>query len=596
MKKILNGNEAFAHGALAAGLNFYAGYPITPSTDVYELLEAEHEKYGVTFVHASSEISAANMIMGASTAGARALTVTSGCGFSLMQEAISYMAADFVPCVILNVMREGAGLGDIPRSQGDYDQMTKGGGNGDYHAIVLSCSSIRDCMEMPELAYELAEKYRNPVIVTYDSDIAHTRESVEILPARLNDIDRLDYTLKGNSTGAPKLVQNVNYHDPDFTRDMAEKYALIEQNEQRYRCYETEDAEVILVAYSICARVCRDVVKRARAKGLKVGLIVHVTLYPFPEKAFRNIPNCRRIIVVELSILRQLRRDVEYYTRFRYTYDSVSSMSTCPTVLDILEVIGEQKDTELPAPATVPAEVSKELPGEWKMPEVQVLPRSGNYNMLCAGCGHRTAMMLLDDIIRKKGLAERVTLMLDVACCSLMIDDVEYDSVMCAHGRVLDVTKGYKETRKQNVVISYMGDGAAYAIGIEELIHAARRNDDAFIVVINNGLFSMTGGQISPAYIGTGTEDAEAGFLVENVIGKLPIRYLARAALSDRPHIDEARLYLERALDGYLREGGFHMVELLSPCPTNYKRSPKEMTDLINDYMSAVYHTGELRC
>ena len=343
MKKILNGNQAFAYGALAAGLNFYAGYPITPSTDVYELLEKDAEKYGVTFVHSASELSAVNMIMGASCAGARALTVTSGCGFSLMQEGISYMAADFVPCVILNVMREGAGLGDIPRSQGDYDQMTKGGGNGDYHAIVLSCSSIKDCMEMPRLAWELAEKYRNPVIVTYDSDIAHTRESVEILPRTANDIDRPEYALKGNSTGKPKLIQNVNYHDPDFTNTLAEKYRTIEENEQRWVSYETEDAEIVLVAYSITARVCRDVVKRAREKGIKAGLIVPVTLYPFPAKAFDGLACCKRIITVELSILKQLRHDVEYHTRFRYEYDSVNSLSTCPTVLDILDRI-ERKD------------------------------------------------------------------------------------------------------------------------------------------------------------------------------------------------------------------------------------------------------------
>ncbi len=340
-RKFINGNEAFAYGALAAGLSFYAGYPITPSTDVYELLERDHEKYGVEFVHSSSEISAVNMVMGASIAGARALTVTSGCGFSLMQEGLSYMAADFVPCVILNVMREGAGLGDIPRSQGDYDQMTKGGGNGDYHAIVLACSSVRSCMTMPALAYDLAEKYRNPVVVTYDSDIAHTRENLEILPQGKNDIDRLPYTLRGNSTGKPKLVQNVNYHDPDFTLTLSRKYEEIEQAEQRWEAYETEDAEIILVAYSICACVCRDVVSRARQKGLKVGLIVPVTLWPFPAKAFEALKACRRIIVVELSVLRQMRRDVEYATRFRYEVDSVSSLSACPTVSDILAMTEE---------------------------------------------------------------------------------------------------------------------------------------------------------------------------------------------------------------------------------------------------------------
>ena len=343
MKKILNGNQAFAYGALAAGINLYAGYPITPSTDVYEFFERHHAKYGVKFIYATSEISAINMVMGASIAGARALTVTSGCGFSLMQETISYMAADFIPCVILNVMREGAGLGDIPRSQGDYNQMTKGGGNGDYHAIILACSSIKDCMTMPKLAYELSEKYRNPVIVTYDSDIAHTKEIVEVLEQNENDIDKLDYTLTGNKTGIPKLIQNIYYHDKDYNNTLKNKYDIIEENEQRYNEYETSDAEIILVAYSICARICLDVVKRARKMGLKVGLISPITLYPFPKKAFKNVKNCKKIIVVELNILKQMRQDVEYFTKFKYEYHSINSMSTCPTVLDILNYIKEIK-------------------------------------------------------------------------------------------------------------------------------------------------------------------------------------------------------------------------------------------------------------
>ena len=341
MKKILNGNEAFAYGALHAGVDFYAGYPITPSTDVYEFFEKYHEKYDVKFVYASSEVSAINIIMGASIAGARALTVTSGCGFSLMQEGLSYMAADFVPCVVLNVMREGAGLGDIPRSQGDYNQMTKGGGNGDYHAIVLACNSIKDCITIPKLAYELSEKYRNPVIVTYDSDIAHTKEIVELPEINKNDINKLDYTLKWNDSNAPKLVQNIYYHDKDYNNTLKNKYELIEKNEQRYEEYEASDAEIILVAFSICARICAEVVKVARSNGIKVGLIAPITLYPFPKIAFDKLENAKKIIVVELNILKQMRKDVEYFTKFKYEYHSINNMSKCPTVLDVMNKIKE---------------------------------------------------------------------------------------------------------------------------------------------------------------------------------------------------------------------------------------------------------------
>ena len=218
------------------------------------------------------------------------------------------------------------------------------------------------------------------------------------------------------------------------------------------------------------------------------------------------------------------------------------------------------------------------------------------YDMLCAGCGHRTAMMMLDDIIGERKLKERIILAIDVACCSLLIDFVSYDSIMCAHGRVLDVTKGYKEVRKDNIVISYMGDGAAYSIGIEEMIHSARRNDDALVIVINNGLYSMTGGQLAPTYVGT-TVNSEArlyeGFKVEDVIAKLPISYLARAALSDKENIDIAKKYINTAFDKYTNAGGFNLVELLSPCPTNYKMTPKDAADMINDKWSKIYKIGE---
>ena len=225
------------------------------------------------------------------------------------------------------------------------------------------------------------------------------------------------------------------------------------------------------------------------------------------------------------------------------------------------------------------------------------------YDMLCPGCGHRTAMMILDEIIREKNIKEKIILALDVACCSLLIDFVDYDSIMCAHGRVLDVTKGYKTMRQENIVISYMGDGAAYSIGMEEMVHAARRNDDSFIIVINNGLYSMTGGQVAPTYIDysdkidNNSEEncslLKCGFLIENVIGKFNINYLARAALTDSENLSLVKSYIENGLTKYISHGGFNLIELLSPCPTNYKLSAKDMIDKINNEMSKVYRIGE---
>lgn len=215
------------------------------------------------------------------------------------------------------------------------------------------------------------------------------------------------------------------------------------------------------------------------------------------------------------------------------------------------------------------------------------------YDMLCPGCGHRTAMMLIDDIIKQKNIKEKTMLALDVACCSLLIDFVAYDSVMCAHGRVLDVTKGYKTMRKDNVVISYMGDGAAYSIGMEEMVHAARRNDDALVIVINNGLYSMTGGQITPTYIDTQNSNEYKGFLIENLLNGFQISYLARAALTDKENIDNAKKCLDKAFTKYMTTGGFNLVELLSPCPTNYRVTAQKAAEMINDSISKIYKIKE---
>ena len=210
------------------------------------------------------------------------------------------------------------------------------------------------------------------------------------------------------------------------------------------------------------------------------------------------------------------------------------------------------------------------------------------YDMLCPGCGHRTAMMLLDDIIKEKNIKNKIILALDVACCSLLIDFVEYDSIMCAHGRVLDVTKGYKSMRKENIVISYMGDGAAYSIGIEEMIHSARRRDDALVIVINNGLYSMTGGQITPTTI-----IDNKGFLIEELLKPFDISYGARCALTDIDNINMAKSCITKAIDNYVNKGGFNIIELLSPCPTNYKVIPKDAVKYINEEVAKIYKIGE---
>jgi len=339
-KIIVNGNIATAEGLLRAGCRFFAGYPITPSTDILENLSYRMEEEKGVFIQAESELAAINMVFGAAAAGARAATATSGPGFSLYQEGISYMAADDVPSVIINVMREGSGLGDIPRSQADYNQMTKGGGNGDYHCIVLAPCSVSECANFPKIAFELAEKYKLPVIITYDSDIGHMIESVEYPQYENYNIDKYDWTLKGCSDVSKyRTIQNVYYHNKNYDKYLFDKCREIENNEQRYEEYMTEDAEVILVAFGICARIAKDAVNVAREKNIKLGMIRPITLYPFPLNAFKNKNSVKKYISVELNILGQMADDIKLATKNNVVVEHIGKMSTLPTIEEIINCI-----------------------------------------------------------------------------------------------------------------------------------------------------------------------------------------------------------------------------------------------------------------
>lgn len=348
MKKLLNGNEAIAYGAMSSGLEVFAGYPITPSTEIYETFERELENRGGVFMNVESEITAVNVVFGAYISGKRAMTATSSCGFSLMQEGMSYMAADFAPAVIVNVSREGAGLGDIKRSQGDYWCMTKSGGNGDYHNIVITCKNVLDCFNAPKLAFSLAEKYRNPVVITYDSDVAHTRESIDLdeLEKNAENIKTLnyDYMLKGNTSGAHKVIQNVYYHDANFDETLSKKYEEIEKNVQLFSTYNVENADIVIVAYGICARVGKDTIMNLAKKNIKnVGLIELKTLYPFPKVAFNNL-KANVIISYELNILKQMRDDIIIAIENKKRVLSFGSMSKMPLTLELVDFIMKEAE------------------------------------------------------------------------------------------------------------------------------------------------------------------------------------------------------------------------------------------------------------
>ncbi|MBS6561604.1 MAG: 3-methyl-2-oxobutanoate dehydrogenase subunit VorB [Clostridiales bacterium] len=337
-KVLLKGNEALAESALAAGCRFYSGYPITPQTEILEYLSWRMEEVGGEFIQAESELAGINMVLGAAAAGARALTTSSGPGFSLKQEGISYLVASDLPAVIVDVMRIGTGLGDIAQGQGDYWQLTRGGGHGDYHTLVFAPASVQENADIMASAFDLAEKYRHPVLIASDAAIGQMIEAVEIPEWKEHDINRYDWTIKGCHKGnEQRKIQNVYYTHPDYETYLSNKYKQMEQEEQRYETLEVEDAKVVLVAYGISARVCKEAVKKARENGFQLGLIRPITLWPFPVKAFEEAKEVEAFLTVEMNILGQMMDDVRLATNGNYQVDHYGSIFEIPKTDEIIE-------------------------------------------------------------------------------------------------------------------------------------------------------------------------------------------------------------------------------------------------------------------
>jgi 2-oxoglutarate ferredoxin oxidoreductase subunit alpha len=307
-KVFMQGNQAMAESAIRAGCKLYFGYPITPSSEVpeyYAKAMRERPEEHITFIQAETEVSAFNMVAGAAATGHRAMTATSGPGFSLGQEAMSYMAAGDIPGVIVEVMRPGPGDADILAAQGDYFQAVKGGGHGDYNNLVLAPYSVQELCDLMQESFELAEKYHNPVILLSDATLAKMREAVE-LPGYVDEPAPADKYNALRGCGKDKEPHKIvtcgdgPVQWEQFNLKLQEKFKRIKDNEVRYETYNMDDADIILVAYGSMARVCESAMKMAREEGLKVGMIRPISLWPFPEKAFEGITG-KKFLVCELS-------------------------------------------------------------------------------------------------------------------------------------------------------------------------------------------------------------------------------------------------------------------------------------------------------
>jgi 2-oxoglutarate ferredoxin oxidoreductase subunit alpha len=305
--RLMKGNEALAEAALRAGLQAYFGYPITPQSEVLEYLTLHAPEHpGTVVLQAESEIAAINMVYGAAGAGARTMTTSSGPGISLMQEGLSYMACAQLPMLVVNVQRGGPGLGTIQPSQGDYQQAVKGGGHGDYRLIVLAPSSVQEMVDHVFLGFELAERYRNPAMVLADGALGQMMEKVA-LPAR----GSLPHaTPPWATTGKPKerernVVLSVFIQPERMERQnliLQEKYRRLRETEARCEQLQMEDAEIALVAFGLSARICQKAMDLAREKGIRVGLLRPVTLFPFPTAALvRAAQTVKAFLTVEMN-------------------------------------------------------------------------------------------------------------------------------------------------------------------------------------------------------------------------------------------------------------------------------------------------------
>ena len=350
-KILMKGNEAFGRAAIQAGCHYFFGYPITPQSELPEYLSRELPKVGGAFVQAESEVAAINMVYGAGGSGTRVMTSSSSPGVALKQEGITYCAGAEVPCVVLNVMRGGPGLGTIQPSQSDYYMATKGGGNGDYRTPVFAPASVQEAVDMIIEAFDVADLYITPVMVLADGMIGQMMEPVDFDKERkTREIPQKTWATTGTKgQRKPNVINSLYLQSEELEQHnlkLEKKYKAIEENEVQYEMYHTEDAELVFVAYGTVSRIVKTTVDQLREEGYKVGLIRPKTLWPFPKEAFKQIPNAKNLLVVEMSLGQMI--------------DDVKLASECKLPVDFYGRSGGM----IPSPAAIGQKAKEIIGGE----------------------------------------------------------------------------------------------------------------------------------------------------------------------------------------------------------------------------------------
>ena len=346
--KLMKGNEALAEAAIRAGCDAYFGYPITPQSEVLEYLSREaNARTGMIVLQAESEIASINMVYGAAGTGKKIMTSSSSPGMSLMQEGISYIACAELPCLLVNVNRGGPGLGTIQPGQGDYFQSVKGGGHGDYKLIVLAPATVQEMSDFVKEGFELAFKYRNPVLILTDGALGQMMEKVELFPQQERKFEELDWAITGKPESRPKnaitslhlkaeKMEEINIH-------LQKKYREIEKNEIRYEAIDCDDADFIITAYGLVARICSKAAQLARKKGIKVGVLRPISLFPFPYEVINKYADkVTSILDVEMNA-GQMVEDVRLAVNGKVPVEFYGRMGgVVPDPEEILKVLEEK--------------------------------------------------------------------------------------------------------------------------------------------------------------------------------------------------------------------------------------------------------------
>lgn len=305
-KQLMKGNEAIGEAAITAGCRYFFGYPITPQNELPQFMSRRMPQVDGVFLQAESEVAAINMVYGAAGAGARVMTSSSSPGISLKQEGISYIAGAELPCVIVNIIRGGPGLGGIQPAQSDYFQATKGGGHGDYRLLVYAPASVQEMVDLTMEAFDAADYYRNPVMILGDGVLGQMMEPVEFKLPQGRDLPAKDWaTVPGPKDRKPNVINSLAMQAEKLEQHnmkLQEKYRQITEKEQRYELFNCEDAELVFVAYGTTARIVKSAIRTLREEGIKAGLLRPITLWPYPQKAFDQLPqSVKHFLAVEMS-------------------------------------------------------------------------------------------------------------------------------------------------------------------------------------------------------------------------------------------------------------------------------------------------------